>query len=192
MAACILAVFFAATFSLLFPLIGPPLVILLFLTLVAHRYLVGYVYGRVERGQSGGLLHIWLIRRFATMVSLQPLLLGLLLLAYRMWALAWVLLGAAVFIIVFVEAYCTFKLRNPGIRSLSNTTRDCLEEFSHVITSAALKEDDEKSLPSVPRSRSIPDLSRTTSMASFLDMISSTLAVTPSRRVKGPVPLREF
>ncbi|KAF8334005.1 uncharacterized protein EI90DRAFT_3050622 [Cantharellus anzutake] len=191
MAACILAVFFTATFSLLFPLIGPPLVVLVFLTLVAHRYLIGYVYGRVERGQTGGLLHIWLVGRFATMLSLQPLLLGLLLLVHRMWVLGGILLAAAGFIIVFVEAYTTIRLREPGTRSLTNTTRDSLDEFSHVITTAVLREDDEKTLPSLPRSRSVPDLtrSRTTSFASLLDMISSTLAVTPSRRVKGPVPL---
>jgi len=38
---CILAVVFASTFALIFPLIGPAVVILLFLTLVGEYYLFG-------------------------------------------------------------------------------------------------------------------------------------------------------
>jgi hypothetical protein len=33
----------------------------------AHRFLVGYVFGRT-RSQTGGLLQIWLLRRFATLL----------------------------------------------------------------------------------------------------------------------------
>lgn len=192
MGACILGVFFAATLTLLFPLIGPPLVVLLFLTLVAHRYLVGYVYGRTDRGQSGGLLQLWLIRRFATMLALQPFLLGLILLANRLWILSGVLLGAAAFLVVVVELYAEIRLREPGIRSLSAVSRDALDEFSHVTRT---KPDDgtEKELPVPPR-ESRRDHRRTrTSLASVLDMISMTLAIAPSTsRQRGPVPLRKY
>ena len=91
----------ASTFSLVFPLVAPAAALLLLLTLIgaclmsglllqwrrpnfvilaaAHRFLVGYVYGRT-RSQTGGLLQMWLIQRFGTLLAFQPLVLGLILL----------------------------------------------------------------------------------------------------------------
>src|SRR6266702_2922195 len=36
---------------------------------LAHRFLVGYVYGRT-RSQTGGLLQIWLLKRFTSLIAL--------------------------------------------------------------------------------------------------------------------------
>ena len=194
MGACILGVFFAATFSMLFPLIGLPLVVLLFLTLVAHRYLVGYVYGRTERGQSGGLLQLWIIRRFATMLALQPFLLGLILLSNHLWILAGVLLGSAAFLVILVELYTEIRLREPGVGSLSPEARTSLDNFTNDAKTDPNFSGEEKDLPARPE---VPGRSRhqrsRTSLASVLDMISLTLAVgASSSRPRGPVPLCTF
>lgn len=190
---CILAVVFACAFSIIFPLIGPPIVLLLILSLVAHRYLIGYVYARAGVGQTGGLLHIWLLRRFGTLVALQPLLFGLVILSRRQWALGGILLGTAFAIVVAVEAYAYHKTRLAPRRKLAATTRDALNRFQETARRRAArprsaKEEEITSNSSAPTQRR-----PRTSMASILDMISLTLAVMPSStRRRGPVPLGMF
>ncbi|KAG8955541.1 hypothetical protein FRC00_005328 [Tulasnella sp. 408] len=187
---CILAVVFACAFSIIFPLIGPPIVLLLILSMVAHRYLVWYVYARAGVGQTGGLLHIWLLRRFGTLVALQPLLFGLVILSRRQWALGGILLATAFVIVVSVEAYAYHKTRLPPRRKLAATTRDALNRFHETARRRAArprsgKEEEITSNSSAPTARR-----PRTSMASILDMISLTLAVMPSStRRRGPVPL---
>jgi len=185
--ACIIAVFFAATLSLLFPLIGPVIVLLLILTLVAHRYLIGYVYGRTDAGQTGGLLQLWLLRRFGTMLSLQPLLLGLILLSRRLYALAGILLAAAALIVISVEVYTEWQTREPGVGSLSPMTRESLDTFTRAIHEA------EPQLPVGEQGSGSPSRSRRESrprrsIASVLDMMAASLAIGPSG-THGPVPL---
>lgn len=179
---------------IIFPLLGPPLTVLIILTLVAHRYLVNYVYGRTDRGQSGGLLQMWIIRRFATMLALQPFLLGLILLAFREWALAGTLLGAATIIILIVETYTGVRSREPGVKSLSEASRESLDEFTREVKTRH-GEDGEKALPAAPEG-DVTSPTRTPrrtlqSMASVLDMIANTLALPrAAARQRGPVPLR--
>src|SRR5258708_26622700 len=120
--ACILAIVFVAAFALVFPLIGPPAVLLIFLTLIAHRFLVGYVFGRTDSSQTGGLLQLWVLRRFATLLALQPLLVGLLLLSRELWVLGGIMIAVAFLIICLVEGYASWRLRKPGRRSLSAVT----------------------------------------------------------------------
>lgn len=192
--ASIIAVFLTLTLAILFPLLGPPLVILVLLTLVAHRYLVGYVYGRTDRGQSGGLLQLWIIRRFATMLALQPFLLGLILLPFHEWALAAVLLGSAAFIVFIVETYTGVRMRQPGVRSLSESSKDSLDEFSREVKTRRHDDDGEKSLPAPPEGEaSSPRQVRRTvaSMASVLDMIADTLRVPRASGPRRAIPLRE-
>ena len=207
-ACCLVAVTFAAAFSLIFPLIGPAVCLLLFLTLVgesahfvgqwpaslslpiaAHRYLVGYVYVRTDSGHTGGLLQIWLLRGLADLVALQPLLLGLLLLTRRLWIPGGVLAGAAALIVAAVEGYARWKARRPGVASLSPITRDCLARFAAAAQGASpsASASADPSLASSPRRGAVGPRS---SMASVLDMMSVTLAVTPaSSKLRGPVPL---
>ncbi|KAH0591166.1 hypothetical protein H2248_001263 [Termitomyces sp. 'cryptogamus'] len=187
--ACILAIAFASAFSMIFPLIGPAVVILIFLTLVAHRYLIGYVYGRTH-SQTGGLLQIWLIKRLGTLLSLQPILMGLIFLSREFWIEGGILAGVGVVIVIFVEAYTTWKTRLPGRRSLSPITRNSLKMYEsiardtnrHVIDSDASTSNGSSSGRN-PRLRG--------SMASVLEMMSVTLAVMPSNtNHRGPVPLQ--
>ncbi|KAH7100165.1 hypothetical protein BKA62DRAFT_801451 [Auriculariales sp. MPI-PUGE-AT-0066] len=184
----VLAVVFAATFSLLFPLITPPLVILLFLTLIAHRFLVGYVYPNLLGSQNGGLIQIWFLRRLASVLCLQPLLLGLMLLSHRVWVLGGISIGSALFIVLFVEAFTRWKLRKPGVKSLSAVTRDSLQKLSATLHRRPGSGDSEET-SLVSSSQRMRTRSRG-SMASVLEMLNVTLAVMPSqKRSKGPVPL---
>ncbi|KAF7373376.1 MPN domain-containing protein [Mycena sanguinolenta] len=188
--ACILAIIFASTFSIIFPLVGPAVVILLFLSLVAHRFLIGYVYARTH-SQTGGLLQIWLMRRFGTLLSLQPILLGLIFLSREFWIEGGVLCGTGVFVILFVEIYVITRTRQPGRRSLSPITRDSLDVFKKTMRPATAKKrtvDDEST--SLVSSARVGHRTRG-SMASVLEMMSVTLAVMPPRRPEQvSIPLK--
>ncbi|KAF8321602.1 hypothetical protein DL93DRAFT_2072348 [Clavulina sp. PMI_390] len=192
--ACIIAVFLTLTLVLLFPLLGPPLFILVLLSLAAHRYLVGYVYGRTDRGQSGGLLHMWIMRRFATMLALQPFLLGLILLPFREWALACTLIGVALFLVFVVELYTGIRMRQPSASSLSEASRESLDDFSHEMHMKRPEGTGEKALPAPPGGESGGRTPRSrgrtvASMASILDMINQALAIPQASRPHAAVPL---
>jgi hypothetical protein len=86
---------------------------------------VGYVYARTH-SQTGGLLQIWLLRRFGTLLSFQPILLGLIFLSRKFWIEGGVLCGTGLFVIVFVEIYVITRTRQPGRGSLPAITRGSL------------------------------------------------------------------
>ncbi|KAG7099739.1 hypothetical protein E1B28_001554 [Marasmius oreades] len=182
--ACILAIVFASAFTLIFPLIGPAVVILLLLTLIAHRFLIGYVYA--PNASTGGLLQIWLLRRLGTLLALQPLLVGLIFLSRRLWIEGGVLAGVAVFVVIFIEIFTSIRMSDR--KTLSNITKDSVETFfSTARTKRAIMEDEEST--SLVGSRSGVTRPRG-SMASVLEMMSLTLAVMPSTsRTRGPIPL---
>lgn len=186
MACCVLAVTFASTFAVIFPLLGPPVVLLVFLTLVAHRFLVGYVHGRT-RSQTGGLLQIWLMKRFASLIALQPILLGLILLSRELWPEGGALVGAGVFILVFVEVYTHLKERSPGRRALNPVSQHALDSFEKAARPkhpAVLGEESPSIVSSGRGTRTRG------SFASVLEMMSITLAVAPSHyQQHGPVPI---
>ncbi|KAG8960047.1 hypothetical protein FRC03_007124 [Tulasnella sp. 419] len=189
LACSVLAVVFASMFAIIFPLIGPPIVLLLILTLVAHRFLVGYVYGRTGVGQTGGLLQLWILRRLGTLLALQPFVLGIILLSRELWGLAGILLGAAFLIVVFMEAYTWYRMRLPGRNSLSPIARDSLENLARATSLRSRSPSKEEGL-SLVSSRLTHSRRPRSSMASILDMMSLTLAVMPSTsRTRGPVPL---
>ncbi|KAG9015185.1 hypothetical protein FRB94_004304 [Tulasnella sp. JGI-2019a] len=188
MAACVLGIVFACTFSVIFPLIGPPVVVLLILTLVAHRYLVGYVHGRVGVGQTGGLLHLWVMRRFGTLLALQPFLLGLVLFSRRFWALGGILIGTAVLIVVTVEGYTAHKTRTPGRQSLDVATKDSLDRFQRLSRGRTRPSKDEEGANLVT-SVSLGRRRTRRSISSMLDMMSAILAVPTENLQRGPIPL---
>ena len=192
---CVLAVVFASTFSLIFPLIGPPIVLLVLLSLVAYRYLVGYVWTRTNAPSTGGVLQLWLLRRFATLLALQPLLMALIFLTRGLWSLAGVLLGAALLIVLITEGYCRHKSRTPPERKFSPVVRDSLATFKRSMVGSRGRrrltiEEDGTSLVSSPMGRSgVPR----GSIASVLDMMSITLNVMPSlNRTKDAVPIGKY
>ena len=154
------------------------------IVLLAHRFLVGYVYARTH-SQTGGLLQIWLLRRFGTVLSFQPILLGLIFLTRQFWIEGGVLIGTGWFVIVFVELYTSWKTRLPGRKFLSPITRNSLETFANA--ARRYVENDSGTI-----NDSTPPGTRTRgSMASVLEMMSTTLAVTPSSfNFTGVVPLR--
>ncbi|KAJ7777612.1 hypothetical protein DFH07DRAFT_731180 [Mycena maculata] len=179
--ACILAIIFASTFSIIFPLIAPAVVLLLFLTLVAHRFLVGYVYARTH-SQTGGLLQIWLMRRFGTLLAFQPILLGLIWLSRKFWIEGGVLIGAGVFVIVLVEAFVISGTRLPGRGSLSPITRDSLDSFAAAAKPSRRRTVDDETASLVSSGRQGEGHRPRRSIASVLEMMSVTLAVMPPRK----------
>lgn len=203
MAFSILAVSFTSMFSVIFPLIAPPAVLLVSLTLVgmaptslfvqslignlAHRFLIGYVYGRT-RSQTGGLVQIWLLKRFASLLALQPVLLGLILLSRRLWPEGITLVATGGFIVVFVEVYSYFKERLPGQAALSPVSQHALEAFRKTARPNRLAVLGTETPSVVSSGRG----TRTRgSFASVLEMMSTTLAVAPSHyRQHGLVPIR--
>lgn len=201
---CVLAIVFAAIFALIFPLIGLAVTLLLLLTLVgkplqpncyllsqtftntiAHRFLVGYVYVRTH-SQTGGIIYIWLLKRLGTLLSLQPICLGLILLSREFWIEGGILVGTGVLVILFVEAFVVAKNRKQSRKSLAPTTQNSLDTFAGQAKNADPHSEDEQG--------SLFSGSQTTrargSMASVLEMMSLTLAVMPSSsQIRGPVPL---
>ncbi|KAH9835893.1 uncharacterized protein C8Q71DRAFT_870275, partial [Rhodofomes roseus] len=185
---CVLAFAYAAAFTLLFPLVAPAALLLLLLTLIAHRFLIGYVYGRTH-SSTGGLLQIWLVRRLGTLLVLQPLVLGLIFLSRDLWIEGGILCGFAAFTLIFVESYAAWRIRLPGRRSLSPITQDSLETFTRTARPGKGGDAEEEGLSLVSSARNTRIRG---SFASILDMMSLTLAVQPSpSETRGPVPLRE-
>ncbi|KAJ7223061.1 hypothetical protein GGX14DRAFT_426660 [Mycena pura] len=190
MGACILAIIFASTFSLIFPLIAPAVVILVFLTLIAHRFLVGYVYARTH-SQTGGLLQIWLLRRFGTLLGLQPILLGLIFLSRTFWIEGGVCVGTGLAAILLVEVYAVIKTRQPGRRSLAPITRESLRSFHAAARPSRRRTVDDESASLVSSANARPGHRTRGSMASVLEMMSLTLAVMPPRKPENvTLPLK--
>lgn len=151
----------------------------------AHRFLVGYVYGRLD-AQTGGVLQIWLLRRFATVVSFQPILLGLIYLTRRLFIEGGVLIGVGIVALVFVEVYASRKTKLPGRGSLSTVTQNALDVFENSARPPRHRgaDDERTSLVSSQRVRARG------SFASVLEMMSLTLAVMPApHHTRDPVPL---
>jgi len=131
-------------------------------------------------------MHLWLLRRFGTLLSFQPILLGLIFLTLKFWIEGGVLIGSGVFVIVFVETYTNWKTRLPGNRSLSPITQNSLDTFASGADGYLNPDTDTVNGSSIPGTRTRG------SMASVLEMMSVTLAVMPSSSTyKGAVPLRE-
>ena len=155
----------------------------------AHRFLIGHVYGRTK-SPTGGLMQLFMLRRFALLLALQPLVLGLILLSRRLWPEAGALLGTSFVVAIFVELFCSLKTREPGLRSLSPVTRNSLETFKAAARPLRRRNVDEESISLVSSDKNIRSRG---SMASVLEMMSITLAVIPSpSQMRGPVPLREY
>jgi hypothetical protein len=133
---------------------------------------------------------LFMLRRFALLLALQPLVLGLILLSRRLWPEAGALLGTSLAVALFVELFCSFKMRKPGIRSLSPVTRNSLETFKAAARPVRRRNVDEESVSLVSSDKNTRSRG---SMASVLEMMSITLAVIPSpSQTRGPVPLREY
>lgn len=132
------------------------------------------------------MLQIWLLKRFATVVAFQPILLGLIFLSRRIFIEGGILAGVGVVAIIFVEVYAKWKTKLPGKNTLSTVTLDALETFEEraSIVNGPGEDSEAASVASPPRMR------QRGSMASVLEMMSLTLAVMPSsQQNRGAVPL---
>jgi hypothetical protein len=145
------------------------------------------VYGRT-RSQTGGLLQIWLLKRLASLITLQPILLGLIFLSRRLWPEGCALLATGLITIIFVEVYAHLKERRPGRGALSPVAQHALESFRKAAQPdhPTVLDEDNTSIVSSGRA------ARTRgSLASVLEMMSTTLAVVPTQyQQHGPVPIR--
>lgn len=89
--------------------------------------------------------------------------------------------------IIFVEGYTNWKLRQPGRKSLSPITQNSLDRFTSGADRYLNTETDTVNGSSLPGTRTRG------SMASVLEMMSVTLAVMPSNSTqRGALPLRKF
>jgi calcium permeable stress-gated cation channel len=145
------------------------------------------VFGRT-RSQTGGLLQIWLLKRLASLVALQPILLGLILLTRRLWPEGFALLTVGFAIIIVVELYTRVKERQPGRGALSPVALHAIESFRKAAQPDRPTVLDEESTSIVSSGRG----ERTRgSFASVLEMMTTTLAVVPTQyQQHGPVPIR--
>lgn len=164
----------------IFPLIVIPLILFLILTFVAYRYFSTSVH--VDwNGDSGGLLAILALRIMGLLVTLIPLLFGLILLSRQEWTLGAIALGVAVAAALSFEAFYRIRKRklvgnNKKDAATIGFEKDLLETASHhdaqtsdqVETQLLHEEDD-------PEARS-----RRRSNASIFEMIAA-LAPTTSR-----------
>ena len=152
----------------------------------AHRFVIGYIYGRTH-SQTGGLLQIWIHRRLATLLAFQPLLLGLIFLTRDLWIEGGVLCGVAFFVVTITEGYCSWRTKTPGRKSLSPVTNDALDTFLSAAQPTQQRDIEEESTSLVSSAR---NTRLRGSFASVLEMMSTALAVGPSSsEVRGPVPL---
>lgn len=129
---------------------------------------------------------MWLLKRFASVVAFQPILLGLIFLSRRIFIEGGILVGVGAAAIIFVEIYAKWKTRRPGRNTLSNVTLDALDTFAERASTATGQGEGSEvaSVASPPRMR------QRGSMASVLEMMSLTLAVMPSsQQSRGAVPL---
>jgi hypothetical protein len=157
---------------------------------------VGYAYGRGGVGEHGGALQIWLVRRFASIVGLQPMLLGLIFLSQRIWALGGILVGVGTLLPVATEIYASVRSRDPQGRTLSSADRRALTLFRHISlrTTQEMNTVEEETSNSRGEQGSVTSRERLTqlrsrgSLASVLEMMSITLATMPSR-LRNPLPV---
>jgi hypothetical protein len=137
-------------------------------------------------------LQIWLLRRFATLLGLQPIVLGLLLLTRQLWPEGGVLIGTGLTVIGAVELYTGRKMREFERKPrLSAITQNSLNTFAEAARGGDGRRGEEAmSMLSEDVGRGGGGRRGRGSMASVLEMMSLTLAVTPARTAaRGPVPL---
>jgi hypothetical protein len=128
---------------------------------------------------------LWLLKRFASLLALQPILLGLILFTRRLWPEGGSLVGTRGLTIVFIEVYTYIKERRPGLSPVSLHALESFRKAARPSNHAVFEEESTSIIISGRAARTRG------SFASVLEMMSTTLAVVPSRyQQHGPVPLR--
>ncbi|ODO03038.1 hypothetical protein I350_05883 [Cryptococcus amylolentus CBS 6273] len=127
MAPCLLAVFYASTLLFLFPLLAIPILLTLYLTFIANRYMVSHVFIDSSNGHLGTLAGLWTVRRLGWVLALGPVLYGLIMLSRNEWALAAVSLAVGVIAFVSAETLTFWRIPSPSYNNLKPDTRQALD-----------------------------------------------------------------
>lgn len=150
---------------------------------IAGRYLATYVDCTLHGG-SHGRLAISMLWNLGWVLCLQPLVLGLVILSRREWAIGGASLGVALAGLIVFEALARTKCRTPR---LSEDDRDRVRKFADSIKGHAgeLIDDFEESAQSEP-SGTRP---RRRSNATIFELMSDLLIPAERRRGRGFLPL---
>ncbi|TYJ58169.1 hypothetical protein B9479_000993 [Cryptococcus floricola] len=127
MAPCLLAVFYASTLLFLFPLMAIPILLTLYLSFIANRYMVSHVFIDSSGGHLGTLAGLWTVRRLGWVLALGPVLYGLILLSRNEWALAAVSLAVGVIAFLLAETLTFWRVPSPTYNNLKPDTRQALD-----------------------------------------------------------------
>ncbi|WVW78796.1 hypothetical protein I302_100758 [Kwoniella bestiolae CBS 10118] len=130
MAPCLLEVFYASTLLFIFPLLSIPIIVLLYLSFIANRYMIEHVFVDTSAGHTGTILALWTVRRFGWILGFQPLLYGLILLSRDEWAIGGVSIGVAVVVVAISEGLTILRYREKRRRNLNGNTRKALDELA--------------------------------------------------------------
>ncbi|WWD08005.1 hypothetical protein V865_006115 [Kwoniella europaea PYCC6329] len=130
MAPCLLAVFYASTLLFIFPLLAIPILILLYLSFIANRYMIEHVFVDSSAGYTGTVLALWSVRRFGWLLGFQPLPYGLILLSRNEWAIGGISIGVAIGTVLLSEGLTVLRYKEKRRKDLNGNTRKALDELS--------------------------------------------------------------
>ncbi|ORX33503.1 hypothetical protein BD324DRAFT_658318 [Kockovaella imperatae] len=158
----LIAVFYAFSLIFLFPLLAIPLLLMLFLSLVAGRYMIENVCVDKHGGFISPTLGLWVITRFGLLLSLQPLLYGLILLSRREWAIGSVSLALALITVLLVSGLTFLRYPSPRRKDLPIRTKNALADLRRDMKRDSKTDDAE------PRSHRVSDSSMLQRLAVLL------------------------
>lgn len=184
LATCIFGIALAFPMLPIFPLIGLPAILFLILLFAATRYLAVFTDCCLF-GSSGGKLAIWLIRCLALVLLFQPVLLGLILLSRREWAIGGASLGVALAGLMLFEGLVWRKGRPV---TLSRTEHAKFRLFAKRLQSHAVEPIDNMSIdrPSELENHG----RRRRSNATIFELMSDLLLPSNQTRSQGHLPLK--
>ncbi|WWC59119.1 uncharacterized protein I303_101667 [Kwoniella dejecticola CBS 10117] len=128
---CLLTVFYASTLLFIFPLLAIPILLLLYLSFVANRYMVEHVFVDTSSGYPGILLSLWTVRRFGWTLAIQPALYGLILMSRNEWTLGGIGVGVSVITLMLSEGLTVLRYHDKRRRDLDGGTRKALDDLSN-------------------------------------------------------------
>ncbi|KAJ9103109.1 hypothetical protein QFC21_002531 [Naganishia friedmannii] len=185
LATCVFAAALVFPMLPIFPLIGLPAVVFLVLLFVASRYLATFADCSLF-GSSGGRLAILLIRSLAVVLLCQPVLLGLILLSRREWAIGGASLGVALAGLMLFEGLLVW--RKGRSTALSRTEHAKFRLFAKRLQSHAVEPIDNMS---IDRPSELENSGRRRrSNATIFELMSDLLLPSNQTRSQGHLPLK--
>ncbi|WWC87156.1 uncharacterized protein L201_002042 [Kwoniella dendrophila CBS 6074] len=158
---CLIAVFYTSSLLFIFPLLALPIIVLLYLSFIANRYMIEYVFIDSSAGHSNTVLALWTIRRFGWTLSIQPLLYGFILLSRNEWAIGGISIGIAFITVLISEGLTELRYRERRKSDLSIKTQKALKEMEVMMRS------DTNAIPSSSESSNTARPSRQSDLSIF-------------------------